>query len=152
MDRKKLKKSWQAAALAAAGIIGGIFFYTVIVELLNKTGYKPPLQAADAGGAKYALYFLALSGLAVLKMAGLKLGGKKGNPEETIKALTTLAIVRAALCELPAVAGLLIFLLTGGRSDFYLLIIFALALEIYNFPRLAQWEERIRGDFGAYEP
>ncbi|OGS11486.1 MAG: hypothetical protein A3J70_04290 [Elusimicrobia bacterium RIFCSPHIGHO2_02_FULL_61_10] len=148
MDKERLKKAWLAAAIAAAGIIAGIVFYTVVVEVLRGMGYKPPLQPPAADAAKYALYCIGVSALAVLKMAEIKLGGKKESPEATVKALTTLAIVRAALCELPAIAGLLIFLLTGKRLDFYLLVVFSVGLEIYNFPRLAQWEERIRGDFG----
>lgn len=148
MDKERLKKAYLSAAIAAAGIIAGIVFYTVVVEILNGMGHKPPLQAQAADAAKYALYCLGISALAVLKMAEIKLGGKKETPEATVKALTTLAIVRAALCELPAIAGLLIFLLTGKRLDFYLLVVFSVGLEIYNFPRLAQWEERIRGDFG----
>lgn len=148
MDSEKLKKAFQAAAVAAAGIIGGIVFYTAIVEFVRGTAYRPPLRTPAADAAKYALYCLGASGLAVLKMLELKLGGKKATPEETVKALTALAILRAALCELPAIAGLLIFLLTGGRLHFYLLTVAAIGLEIYYFPRLSQWEERLRGDFG----
>lgn len=148
MDKERLKKAWLAATIAAAGIIAGIVFYTVVVEVLRGMGYKPPLQPPAADAAKYALYCIGVSALAVLKMAEIKLGGKKNDPEATVKALTTLAIVRAALCELPSIAGLLIFLLTGERLAFYLLVVFSVGLEIYNFPRLAQWEERIRGDFG----
>ncbi|OIO05047.1 MAG: hypothetical protein AUJ51_00580 [Elusimicrobia bacterium CG1_02_56_21] len=148
MNKETLKKSYQAAAIAAGGIIGAIVFYTVIVELLRNMGYKPPLQPPAAVAAKYSFYLLGVSVLPILKMTGIRLGEKKETAEETVRALTVLAILRAALCELPAISGLVMFLLTGLRLDFYLLVVFSVGLEVYNFPRLSKWEERIRGDFG----
>lgn len=148
MNGEAIKKAYTAAAISAAGIIGAIVFYTVVVEILRTMGHKPPLQPPASYAAKYALYLVGVSALAALKLAGLKLDSKKSTPEEALKALTVSAIVRAALCEIPAISGLLIFLLTGYRMDFYLLVVFSIGLEIYHFPRLTQWEERLRGDFG----
>lgn len=149
MNPERLKKAYLSAAIAATGIIFAIVLYTVLVEFLRGSGaHKPPLAPPAAYAAKYALYIAGLSALAALKLMSAKLGAKMPTPEDTLKALTTLAIVKAALCEVPAVAGLVLFLLAGFRADFYLLVVFSLALEIYHFPRLGQWEERIRGDFG----
>jgi len=148
MTGEKVKKAYLAAAVAAAGIIGAIVLYTVVVEFLARTGNKPPLVPPAAYAAKYALYIAGLSALAALKLMTARLGAKMPTPEDTVKALTTLAIVKAGLCEVPALAGLVMFLLTGFRADFYLLVVFSLALEVYHFPRLGQWEERLRGDFG----
>ena len=128
MDAEKLKRAWQTAAGVAASIVGAIFFYTVVVEIMTKAGHKPTMQAQAADSARYALYFVGLSAIAVLRMAELKLGGKKATPEETVRALTVLAIVRAALYEVPAVAGLVVFLLTGSRMDFYTLAVFSLMM------------------------
>lgn len=148
MNAEKLKKAYMAAAVSVGGITGAIVFYTVAAEFLRSQGHNPPLQPPAAVAVKYALYLLAVSTLAVLKHAERNLNSKKATPEETVQALTVLALVRACLCELPAVAGLALFLLTGYRLDFYLLVVFSVGLEIYNFPRLSRWEERLRGDFG----
>lgn len=148
MNAEELKRSYTAAALPAAVITGSVVFYAVLVELLLNKGFKAILQPPPADMVKYGFYAFAASVLPLLKVAGLKLGAKKATREETVKALTTLAIVRAALCEIPVLAGFIICLLTGSRPDFYLLAVFAVGLEIYNFPRLSQWEERIRSDFG----
>jgi hypothetical protein len=148
MNKEAVKKVYLAAALSAGGIIGAIVFYTVIVEVLRSMGHRPPLQPPAAYAAKYVFYLLGASALAILKLAELKLGGIRSTPEETLKALTISAIARACICELPAIAGLVMFLLTGYRLDFYLLVVFSVGLEIYNFPRLSQWEERLRGGSG----
>lgn len=148
MNAGAIKKSYLSAAVAAAGIIGAIIFYAVVAEVLSRLGHKPPLVPPAAYAVKYALYLLAVSALLALKLASARLGAKKATPEETLKALTVLAIVKAALCELPAIAGLILFVLTGYKADFYLLLVFAAGLEIYHFPRLASWEERLRADFG----
>lgn len=148
MNAETIKRSYLSAAVAAAGIIGAIIFYAVVAEILSRLGHKPPLAAPAAYAVKYALYLLSVSALLAVKLASARLDVKKATPEETLKALTVLAIVKAALCELPAIAGLILFVLTGYKTDFYLLLTFAAGLEIYHFPRLARWEERLRTDFG----
>ena len=89
----------------------------------------------------------AVAALPLLKLAG-RFDVKKAGPEETVRNMVLLAIVRAALSEVPALCGLILFILTGASADFYLLLVFAAGLEIYHFPRLGAWEERLRGDFG----
>lgn len=149
MTSDSLKKAYFSAAVAAAGIIFAIVFYTVLVEFLHGSGaHKPPLAPPAAYAVKYALYIAGLSALAAIRLIAAKLEAKMPTAEDTVKALRMLAIIKAGLCEVPAVAGLVLFLLTGYRADFYLLVVFSLALEVYHFPRLAKWEERLRGDFG----
>ena len=148
MNEENIKRAYLGAALAAAGIVSAIVIYTVVVELLRMKGYAGALKPPAAYAVKYALYVIGASALVALKFAGAITARRRGTPEETLKALTADAIIKAALCETPAIAGLVMFLLTGYRADFYLLVVFALGLEIYHFPRLNAWRERLRGDFG----
>jgi len=87
----------------------------------------------------------------VVKLAAARLAQKQPTPEAALKALTTGAIVTAALCEVPGIAALILLVLTGFYPDFYLLLAFSAALEAWHFPRLSRWEERLRGE-GHYEP
>ncbi|MCX5791360.1 MAG: hypothetical protein NTY45_03955 [Elusimicrobia bacterium] len=148
MDKATLTKRYLTAAAAAGGIIAAIVFYTLIVEFLKHRGYTPPLVPPAAYVLKFALYLTGASALAALKLAGRAEAVKKPTPGETILLLTRLALLRAAVCELPAVSGLILFILTGYYWDFYLLAAFALVLELANFPRPGAWEERLRSDFG----
>jgi len=147
MDKDLLKKSYTAAALAAAGITAAIVLYPAAAEILRRAGFSPPLTAPAAYAVKYLLYIVAVSVLPLLRLVG-RLDVRKATPEAALRSLTLLAILRAALCECPAVCGLVLFLLTGFYADFALLLVFAAGLEIYNFPRLGAWEERLRGEFG----
>jgi hypothetical protein len=147
MEKDLLKRSYTAAALAAAGITAAIFIYAVVVEVLRRGGFKPPLAPPASYAVKYGLYIMAVGTLRLLKVAG-RLDVKKPGPVETVRILVLLALIRAALAEVPAICGLILFILTGAYADFYLLLAFAAGLELYYFPRLGAWEERIRGDFG----
>lgn len=148
MDKAAIQKYYQRAAIAAGGIIAALVLYPVIVEFLSRSGYKAPLTATAAYTLKYALYILATSALVILKFTGRSAAEVRANAMEAVTALTKTAIIRAAICELPAACGLALFILTGSRGDFYMLLIFAIALEIYHFPRLHVWEERLRSDLG----
>lgn len=148
MDKDLLKRSYTAAALAAAGITAAIFIYAVLVEVLRRGGFRPLVAPPAAYALKYALYMLGLAAIPLLRLAGRALDVKKEGPAGTVRNLVLLAIMRAALSEVPAICGLILFILTGAYADFYLLLAFAAGLEIYYFPRLGAWEERIRGEFG----
>lgn len=148
MDREALKKAYTTAAIVSGAIITAIVFYAAVVEVLAHMGHKPPLVPPAAHAVKYALYIVAVSVLLFLKIIGARFSGGSASPGEALKSLRTLAIAKAAACEVPAVCGLMLFILTGGRADFYMLTIFSVGLEIYHFPRLQRWEERLRGDFG----
>ncbi|OGR44299.1 MAG: hypothetical protein A2X35_02410 [Elusimicrobia bacterium GWA2_61_42] len=148
MNGEKTRKAYLAAAAAAGGIIAAVFFYAGVVEVLRKLGHKPPLTPPAAYALKYALYLAGAASLAALKQVNRLQQAKKSTLEETLKALTLAAVVRAAVCEVPAVCGLVLFLLTGYYADFYLLAAFSAALGVYNFPRLSAWETRLREDFG----
>lgn len=148
MNAELLKRSYLGAAVASAGIVGGIVLYAVVVEVLAGMGHRPPLTPPAAFAAKYALYLLGVSALFLVRPFTAGFDAKRPTPEATVKALTAQALIRAGLCELPAIAGLILYVLTGYRADFYLLIVFAAGLEVYHFPRLSRWEERLRSDFG----
>ncbi|HNW43737.1 MAG TPA: hypothetical protein PKI19_04480 [Elusimicrobiales bacterium] len=148
MNKSELKKRYIGAAITACGIITAIFFYTVVAEILRYTGHKPLVPAPAAYVLKYVFYLIGVSAIAALKLADSALDKKKETPRETAALLTLLAVTRAAICEMPAIAGLVLLILTGNYTDFYLLTVFSIGLEIFHFPRLRQWEERLRSDFG----
>ncbi len=146
MDAGLLKRKYLAAAAAAAGITGAIVVYAFVAEMLRRFGHTPPLRPPAAYAAKYALYILAVASAFLANPVSARLEGRKPTPEETVKGLAAAAIVKAAVCEMPAVCGLILFVLTGCSADLYLLLVFAAGLEIYHFPRLTVWEERLRGE------
>jgi len=55
--------------------------------------------------------------------------------------LITTSVVTAAFAEVPAVLGLVLFMLWGLSGDFYALFALSLALGAVYFPRLDGWRE-----------
>ncbi|MDA8244560.1 MAG: hypothetical protein M0025_10635 [Elusimicrobia bacterium] len=144
MDETLLKRAYLAAAAVAGGLLASAGVYLAVVELLAARGYRAPLAAPAGYGLKYALYGVAVSALPVIRLASARLGGSKDSALAQLRALTALSVVKSAAAELPAAAGLLLYLLGGFRQDFYLLTLFSAALQLYHFPRLAAWRERLR--------
>jgi len=58
--------------------------------------------------------------------------------------LTTLSIVRLAICEAVAILGVVLFLLGGRWADFSGFAVASLAAFAFNFPRRSQWEDWVR--------
>lgn len=54
--------------------------------------------------------------------------------------LKTATVVTNAIAEAPAVYGLILFLIGGHVSGFYLLLAYSLVLLLASFPRYGQWE------------
>jgi len=50
------------------------------------------------------------------------------------------SIITFAFCEVPAVLGLVLFLIGGLRTDFYILLAISLGVKFANFPKYAEWE------------
>lgn len=149
MKKETLKKSWLAAAIASAAIISAIFLYALLVETISRlTPLKPPLTGAAAAAAKYALYLAGVGAVVSLRLIRPALQTRKDNAAEALAALVKEAVITAAICEVPAFAGLLLFFLAGCYWDFYLLASFSAALELYFFPRYQFWEEKIRNGYG----
>lgn len=55
--------------------------------------------------------------------------------------LATAAVITYALCEVPAIFGLVLYVLGRDVSDFYLFLILSLFSFSIHFPKFRQWEE-----------
>ena len=58
--------------------------------------------------------------------------------------LTTAAVITYALCETPAIFGLVLFFLGRNSSDFYLFMLCSLFYFAVYFPKFSRWEEWYR--------
>ena len=90
---------------------------------------------------RFVFVFLSFAGYFIINFCNQKLLTK--SPEDTIETLLgrlTLAnVVSLALCELPALFGLVLFLGSGNSRDFYLLLIISVLLFFAFFPRYGFW-------------
>lgn len=145
---ESLKKAYRTTALIGTGMIASLFIYAILVEAIRVqqrpfAGFAsfPEIQIL-----RYIFYGLALFQLGVMRVLQ-RLLLKKG-PTDDLQALigrlSTSAIVIYALCETPAIYGLVLFFLGGLWKDFYLLLAYSLGLFLFHFPRYSRWEEWIR--------
>ncbi len=142
MREEELNKARRTASIVSAAVTGAVFFYALIVEAaVRHPGLTPPLTGAAAAAARYGLYFWGAASVLAVRFVRplIEARGKALGPAGTMAAQSAAA---AALCEVPALAGLMIFFLTGGYWDFYLLAVFSTVMEIYHFPRSRDWAER----------
>ncbi|MDA8244470.1 MAG: hypothetical protein M0025_10180 [Elusimicrobia bacterium] len=151
MNGDEIKKAYAPAAIAAASMTAAPLVYGVAAEVLRRTGYEPPLAGGQASAAACALYAAAVLPLLSLKVLGAKLGARRATAAETARSLTAAAVLKGAVCEVPAVAGLLLFVLTGRHREFFALMLLSIALQVFNFPKLAEWEEKLGPDPGRLE-
>ncbi|MDA8130031.1 MAG: hypothetical protein M0011_00860 [Elusimicrobia bacterium] len=143
MDKERIKSVYLPAAAAAGGMTLSVLAYGAAAFFLARSGYRPALAGQAAATVCYVLYALAAGPLLLIKPLAARLEAARETPEGTAKGLAAAAIVKAALCEVPAVSGLLLFLLAGKYGEAFFFMAFSLALGAFNFPKLPEWEEKL---------
>src|SRR5260370_4547414 len=122
------------AAMIYGAMMGSVLLYAVAVEVVNLS------QAPFSGFAgtpldpmvRYALWGVALVQVMLILVVRRSLLAKSPGPAPG----ASIAIVTAALAEIPAVLGLVLFMVSGLRADFYALLTLSLLLLATWFPRL----------------
>ena len=150
----ELKKRWQITALIAAAMIASVFAYLAVAEVLKQSGnFQGGPVAGDQMRMLRIIIFVIAIGDALFSfiIKGFLLKGAdipQGVDENLIvpvlaQKLQYSTIVVMAFCESVAIFGLVLFMLTGSSTDFYILLALSLALMVVHFPRLDKWRDFI---------
>ncbi len=143
--REELRRSHRTASIIGIAIIASLFVYLVVVEVLRARMGPFRGIAALAGIAtlRYIFYGLAVvEVLATRLLQGILLRRAPGDDARaTVLKLVRTAVVTLCLSEVPALLGLVLFLLGGLNKDFYALLAVSMVLVFMYFPRLASWED-----------
>lgn len=149
-----LRKMYQATAIVCAGMIGSLFIYVAAVETtrIMFEEFGGFLALRDSEVVRYLFYGLAVMQLAIIRAIKARINEIKPSdvPSVIIGKLSRAAFLVSGLSEIPAVLGLLLFLLVGLHVDFYVLWFLSLLLMLMQFPRLAAWEHRARQARGMH--
>ena len=141
---RELKKSYKVAAIIGATVIGSLLIYVLMVELIiyPLTPAKRLLPVREVRMLRYILYAFSIINVIILRLIRRavlkKSSGEKR--QELIARLQKSSLISMVLCEGPAIFGLLLYLLTGIKRDFYFLLIVSLLLVFMYFPRLKNWQ------------
>lgn len=152
---EELRKAYRMTAFIGLAMMASLVVYTVVVELIKKQnepfgGYAPlPDEIATL---RYALLGVAVVEFFVIRLLNkLMLSGNvplQSSPTivrfaPQVQRLVSASIVTYALCESVAIYGLVLFLIQGNSSDFYLFLILSLFSFSIYFPKYSTWEEWI---------
>lgn len=136
-----LKSRYLAVNFIGLAMIAAVFAYAGVVEVIKWqwspfTGFaKLPPQYAMM--LKYIFLVLAAAQYIVIKVL------QKIILAQSVDNLPQAAIVTFALCEIVAIFGLVLFLLTGNALDFYVFMVISLGFFYLFFPKYEQWEQMV---------
>jgi hypothetical protein len=142
-------RALRPVTVVAAAVLASLAIYLVLVEVLKATlkpfrGFagiaspQPVRLAAFGAGAAIVLLILLLRPRLCRRRAG----------EDTPTALLRhqkASLLFVVLGEVPAILGLVLFLLSGFARDFYSLLFVSIVLVFIHFPRRGAWEEALKG-------
>ena len=149
MDRQdEIRDFIRPAAMAGAALALSLAIYLALVEILRRVNapFRGFVQDVDAQPLRYAAYGTAAAVILVLLLLRPRLIRRRLDDDtpSALRRLQSASLVMLVLGEIPAVAGLALFLVAGQNVDFYRLLFASLLLTFINFPRRAAWEEWLK--------
>jgi F0F1-type ATP synthase membrane subunit c/vacuolar-type H+-ATPase subunit K len=133
-----LKREHQITVIIASAMIAALFTYALVVEAI-KYLYQPfagfaPQSPGQTREGLFAGALLMLVAIRIIRNMVLK-----KTPNDTVKTLVTklktATIITSALCEVPALLGMVLFMMGGQSKDFYVLLLYSLTLMVLYFPK-----------------
>ena len=140
-----LETAYRNAAITCGAMAASTFLYAVavVVVSISQAPFEGFAGQAQPTGLRLALWTIAVVVAGVIGMARKALLGHSPSGDQAAQArrLVSTSIVTAALAEVPAVLGLVLFMLSAMRTDFYALFVLSLILQAVYFPRLEGWRQ-----------
>jgi len=139
-----LRSSYRRAVFVWVAMVFGIFFFLLLVELFN-----PDIHFLQRGSSSpeviplkyFLLVFSALTLFLIWFVRSQILNGRGSGGKDPASRLLTASILTDVLCEMMAINGLTLFLLTRNPFSFYIFLLLSFVLFTRFFPRYAQWQE-----------
>jgi hypothetical protein len=131
------------AVLIHVSLMASLLIYLLLVEVVFRSMDLSPSPGTGGSFGSLRYVFYGISVLLILFIrrfpAWLKTGPGVPEPERSNRLLQT-SILTSTLCEVPAILGLVMVLLTGSHRDFHYLLFLSLVLFVFYFPRRSFWE------------
>ena len=151
-----LRKAYRITAFIGLAMIASLVVYAVVAEVIKKQhapfgGFSPMPDVIST--LRYVLLgVVAVEFFAIRFLNTLMLSGKAPIRSSSmvspfspgVQRLISASIVTFAMCESVAIYGLVLFLIQGNSSDFYLFLALSLFYFIIYFPRYGIWEEWVK--------
>jgi len=144
--RTRVAAAYRVAMSIALGLTAGIVLYIVLgLMILGSRSAVPRDQLLIPFYAAAAMCALGALVLRRIQMQGSRLESVavRRGIDGLLGHLVTTTIISGALAEVVAVLGLLLSLLTSDLTHVLRLGVVALAVSVYNFPRLRAWQQAV---------
>jgi hypothetical protein len=147
-SRQIIKKTHRIASLVGYSVFGALVLYLILVEVIrHKMAPFYGLYPVDSLQAitKIRYLFYGLSAVSVILariLQSLLLRKKAGDSSlGLLNKLHRTSLIMVVMSELPALFGLILFLIRGLYRDFYILLAISVVVLFIFFPRRRAWEE-----------
>ena len=151
MFEKELKKYYKLATIISYAVLVIVLIYAIVIELFRNMGIslEPLLEPQAALLAKIAAFFMVASIFIIIKQVSKTKLKEESNktPEAFLQNIFFVDMIKAAIFEVPAFIGFILFFLTGAYAEFYILSAFSVILVISNFPKAENWTKELRRRF-----
>jgi len=137
----RLREAHRRATIITYAVMATLAVYVIAVELIHRTSDVTVAQSFPEV-VRYVLYGVAISMVFLTQIVrALFLRGiKRGDLDTALARLNVSSVVTGVLAETPALMGLVMFIVWGQYSDFYILFFVSLYLTVRHFPRYGTWE------------
>jgi len=139
---EKAKSSHRTALYFHLMIMGSLLIYIAVVELFGARLSPSSAHSSYLSSLRYIFYGITIVVIFTIRRINslFKLKPITGKIEKNLNRLLRLTIITSLLCEIPALLGLVYFLVKGIKRDFYYLLILSAVLLLLYFPRYSKWQ------------
>jgi hypothetical protein len=145
-SRARVSAAYRTAMIIAVALTGSIALFMTIglIIVRSRTGVSRDELFVPFYGAA-ALFAVGSLILRRIQMQASRLGSvvERRGVEGLVGHLVTTTIISGALVEVVGLLGLVLSMLTGDPTHVIRLGVVALAVSVYNFPRLRAWQHAV---------
>jgi hypothetical protein len=146
----ELKEAYERCVNTSWAIIAALVVYPIAVEIMRMHDVSfAGFAAQSAGRIRDFVYGLAIVlplCIRSIRKAILK-QTRSSDVHMLARKMQTATVITIIAAEIPALLGLLMFLLGGVYREFYIALAYSLLVILIYFPRRSQWEMLLRKGF-----
>lgn len=152
-DDDYLRQVHRSTAVVAGAMLFALGIYALLVVAIQY-GYLPMVRQLTGGAGSFREGSLLVGLVVFVVIRSSRKAMLKRNPGDNARTLVnkfrTVTVITFALCELPAIAGLVLFFLGGPAENFYILALYSSVLMVVYFPQVRHWQAWIQKPTGMY--
>ena len=141
-----LKKAYETSVSMSWAMIAALVLCPIIVEIVRMSNASfagfAPYAASQIRDLVYGLAIISPLCIRTIRKVILK-RGRSSDWKALANRLRAATAVTILIAEMPAILGLLLFLLGGFYREFYIALAYSLLVILAYFPRHNRWEKSL---------